>query len=93
MTRAKAEQIAQKRYIKLHGKDWVEQNAEHITAERKTRDDGKYEYRIICRMPPRTEYSKSGIPILIIGDWDRPEHKTVFLFDLELGTYGMIEHY
>ena len=93
MTRTQAEQIAQKRYIKLHGKDWVEQNAAHITAERAIRNDGKYEYRIIYRMPPRTEYSKSGIPILKIGDTSKPEHRTVFLFDLKAGTYGIIEHY
>ena len=93
MTRTQAEQIENKRYIKLHGKDWVEQNAVHITAERATRNDGKYEYRIIYRMPPRTEYSKSGIPILKIGDTSKPEHRTVFLFDLKAGTYGIIEHY
>ena len=93
MTRAKAEQIAQKRYIKLYGKDWVEHNADYITAERAERKDGKYEYRIICRMPPHTEYTESGIPILKIGDRSKPDHRTVFVFDLKAGTYGITEHY
>ena len=52
-----------------------------------------YEIAIDEWTPSPLEYYPTGEPIIWMGGDSKPNHRTVFLFDLKAGTMEIAEHF
>ena len=95
MNAGEAKKRAAKKYIELWGEDWVRENAGHIGDSCGYLADDKYKITIDEWTPRPLDYYPDGTPkIWMGGDFrSKPNHRTVFLFDLKAGTMEIIEHY
>ena len=93
MTRSQAERQAMDKYVDMWGIDWVKEHAKHIGSESCNRPDGLYEFRLVNWTEPPDEFYPDGLPVLEIGGDSKPNHRTVFLFDLKAGTMEITEHF
>lgn len=95
MTRMEARKQAKEKYIELWGEKWVRENADHICWSFDILANNMYEIAIDEWTPRPLEYYPSGVPkIWMGGDLNsKPNHRTVFLFDLKAGTMEIAEHF
>ena len=93
MTRTQAEKQAKEKYIELWGEEWVKRNANHIAPSYGNVTDSMYEISIDEWTPRPMEYYPSGVPKIQMGGDSKPNHRTVFLFNLTTGTMEVTEHF
>lgn len=95
MTRMEARKQAKEKYIELWGEKWVRENAGHIFCSFDTLANDMYEIAFAESTPRPLEYYPSGVPKIWMGEDlnSKPNHRTVFLFDLKAGTMEITEHF
>ena len=95
MTRKEAIRRAKEKCIELWGEEWVRENADHICGSLDTLANYMCEIAIVESTPRPLEYYPTGEPkIWMGGDLNsKPNHRTVFLFDLKAGTMEITEHF
>ncbi len=95
MTRAEAKKQAKEKYIELWGEKWVRENAGHIFCSFDTLANDMYEIAFAESTPRPLEYYPSGVPKIWMGEDlnSKPNHRTVFLFNLKAGTMEITEHF
>ena len=92
MTRAEAKKQAKEKYIELWGKMGPRKCGPHILLFRHFGE--RYVRDRICRIDTApAEYYPSGVPKIWMGGNSKPNHRTVFLFDLKAGTMEITEHF